>query len=325
MLDAEALLLVHHQQSQVLEAHILVEQPVRANEDVHPPLLHPAQGLLHLGGSAEAGNYVDVHRILGKTAQGGEIVLPGQDGGGHQDGGLLTVQHALHHGPEGHLRLSVTHVAAQQPVHGHRALHVPLDLPNAPQLVIGLGVLELLLKLPLPRGVRREGKAGLALALGVQLDQPLGQVGHRLLCLGLGPLPVRASQLGQLLRLLGVFSSPDILGDQVQLGGGDIQHVRPGVGDLHIVLLDTVGRHLHHAHIPAYPVVLVDHQIPGGQIRIGLQLLPVGGLLFDRAGALLGSAGLALGDDRQLQPGILHPPGQPAHSEEDLSRPRQGF
>ena len=72
-------------------------------------------------------------------------------------------------------------------------------------------------------------------------------------------------------------------------------------------------------------MVLVDHQIPGGQIRIGLQLLPVGGLLFDWAGALFGSAGLALGDDRQLQPGILHPPRQPAHREEDLSRPRQGF
>ena len=325
VLDAEALLLVHHQQAQVLEPHIFVEQAVGADQDVHPPLLHPAQGLLHLGGGAEAGDYVDVHRILGKAAQGGEIVLPGQDGGGHQDGGLLAVQHAFHHGPEGHLRLAVPHVAAQKPVHGHRALHVPLDLPDAPQLVVGLGVFKLLLKLPLPWRVRRKSKARLTLALGVQLDQPLGQVGHRLFRLGLGPLPVRPPQLGQLFRLLGVLAAADILGDQVQLGGGDIQHIRPGVGDLYIVLLDAVGGHLHHPHIPAHSVVLVDHQVPGGQIRIGLQLLPVGGLLFDRAGPLSNAAGLALGDDCQLQPGVLHPPGQPPHSEEDLPRPGQGL
>jgi hypothetical protein len=53
-----------------------------------------------------------------KPLHGRLIVLPGQHGGGAQQGGLLAVQYALHGGPEGHLGLAVAHVAAQQAVHG---------------------------------------------------------------------------------------------------------------------------------------------------------------------------------------------------------------
>ena len=259
VLHAKALLLVHHQQPQVLELHVFIEQPVGADENIHLAVFYLPQCLLHLRRRAEAGDHVDVHRIFGKAAQGVEIVLPGQHGGGHQHRRLLAVQHALHHGPEGHLRLAIAHVAAQKPVHGGGALHVPLDLPDAPQLVVGLGIFKLLLKFPLPGGVRGEGIARLALPLGVQGDEPLGQVFYRLAGLALGLLPVAAPQTGELLCLVGILSPADILADQVQLGGGDIEHVCPGVGDLHIVPLHPVHGHLHHAHIAAHAVVLVDH------------------------------------------------------------------
>ena len=70
VLDAEALLLVHHQQTQVLEAHVPVEQAVGADEDVHLTALHPPQGLLHLGAGAEAGDHIDGHRIFWQSAAG---------------------------------------------------------------------------------------------------------------------------------------------------------------------------------------------------------------------------------------------------------------
>jgi len=57
-------------------------------------------------------------------------VLLGQHRGGYQDGGLLAVQDALHHRPQGHLRLAVAHIAAQQPVHGYGLFHIRLDLPD---------------------------------------------------------------------------------------------------------------------------------------------------------------------------------------------------
>ena len=274
-----------------------------ADEDIHLAAFHPAEGLLHLGGGAEAGHHVNVDGVLLEPSQGGEVVLPGQHGGGHQNGGLLVVQHALHHGPEGHLGLAVAHIAAQQPVHGGGPLHIPLDLLDAPQLVVRLGIFKLLLELPLPGGVGGEGVARLALALGVELNQPLGQVLHRLFGPGLGLLPLLAPQTVELFGLVGVLSPADVFRHQVQLGGGDVEHIGAGVGDFDIVLLNALHQHLHHAHIPAHPVVLVDHQIARGEVGVGLQLLPVGGVL--RAAGLLASRLLPLGEDGQLQLRVL--------------------
>ena len=59
---------------------------------------------------------------------------------------LLAVHHALEGGAQGHLRLAEAHIAAQQPVHGRRPLHVVLDLLDAAQLVVGLVVVEAVLK-----------------------------------------------------------------------------------------------------------------------------------------------------------------------------------
>ena len=78
---------------------------------------------------------------------------------------------------------------------GRGLLHVAFDLPDAPELVVGLRVGEGLLKLLLPRGIRREGKALQPLPPGVQVDKPLGQVFGG----GLGPMgglgPLGAAQL----------------------------------------------------------------------------------------------------------------------------------
>ncbi len=63
-----------------------------------------------------------------------------------------------------------------------------------------------LLELLLPGGVGGEGEAGLALPLGVELDEALGQVLHRLLGPALGLLPVGAPQPGELFGLLGVLA-----------------------------------------------------------------------------------------------------------------------
>ena len=311
---AEALLLVHHQQAQVLEFYVLVEQPVGADEQVHRPVGHPLQGLFHLGRGAEAGDRLNFHRIVGKPPLGGEIVLAGQYRGGHQNGRLLAVQHALHDGPEGHLRLAVAHVAAQQAVHGPGLLHVVLDLRNAAQLVVGLRVLELLLEFPHPGGVGGEGETGQPLPLGIELDEPLGQVGHRRLGPAAGPLPVGAPQLVELLVLL-VLSAADVFAHQVQLSGGHVEHVGPGVGQLDVILLHAVHRHLHHAHKAADSVVLMDHQVPWGQVGVGVQLLTVGDLLFDPA-LLARGGGPALGEHGDVGGGILKTGRQAPYGED---------
>ena len=98
-------------------------------------------------------------------------MLLGQNGRRDKNGRLLSVQNAFHDRPEGHLRLAEAHVAAEQPVHRDRPLHILLDLGRTAQLVVGLGIGEVLLELPLPARVRGKGIAGEALALGIQGDQ----------------------------------------------------------------------------------------------------------------------------------------------------------
>ena len=90
-----------------------------------------------------------------------------ENGRGNQNGRLLAVQNALHDRPEGHLGLSEAHIAAEQPVHRDRALHILFDLGRAAQLVVGLGIGEVLFKLPLPARIRGKGIAGKALAFGI--------------------------------------------------------------------------------------------------------------------------------------------------------------
>ena len=145
-------------------------------------------------------------------------------------------------------------------------------------MVPGLGVGEGLFKLRLPRGIRREGKAGAALPLGVQLGQPRCQILGGFPGLGFLLGPLRSAQLIEPGPLL-IFTAADVFAHQVQLGHRHIQAVAPGVVDLDIILLHAVHRHPLDAREASDAVVGVDHQIAGGQIRVGLEFLAVG-ILF---------------------------------------------
>ena len=152
--DAEALLLVDDEQTQVFELHALAQQLMGADKQVHTAVLYPLQHILDLLGGAEAGQDLHRDREGPKPGGGGGIVLLRQHGGGHQQRHLLAVQDTLHGGAEGHLRLTVAHVAAEQPIHGHGFLHIGLDLPDGGQLIVGLRIVEGLLKFLLPGGIR---------------------------------------------------------------------------------------------------------------------------------------------------------------------------
>ena len=258
-----------------------------------------------LGGGAEAGEHLDLHREVGEALQGGHVVLLGQHGGGHQEGCLLALQHALHDGPEGHLRFAVAHVPAEQAVHGHGLFHVAFDLLGAAELVLGLRIGGRGLKLPLPGGVRGEGVARQPLPLGIELDEALGHVLGGLFGLGLGLLPLRAPQFGQAQGA--VLPPPMYLDTRSSWRAGDVEGVCPGELEFDVVPGHPVHGHLHHAHEPADAVVLVDHQVPGGQVGEGLQPLAaaVPTLAF-RARGLRGQ-GLPLGEDGKLPVGEVQP------------------
>ena len=127
---AEALLLVDDQQPQILELHIFLQELVGADQQVQTAGAGRLQNALLLLGGGEPGEDLDLHREVLEPAAGGGVMLLGQHRGGHQNGGLLAVQDALHDGPEGHLRFAVAHVAAEEAVHGPGLFHVLFDVGN---------------------------------------------------------------------------------------------------------------------------------------------------------------------------------------------------
>ena len=85
VLHPEALLLVDHQQAEVVEAHVAVEQPVGADDDVDRAGAQPLHDLLGLGVGEEARQHLDPHRVGGEAVGEGLEVLLGEQRGRHED------------------------------------------------------------------------------------------------------------------------------------------------------------------------------------------------------------------------------------------------
>ena len=146
-----------------LKLDVLLQQLVGADEQVDLAGLQPSARVSFACAGVRKRLSTSIFTgKLGEAAAWPWVVLLGQHGGGHQDGRLLAVQHALHHRPQGHLRLAVAHVAAEQPVHGHGLFHVPLDLRDAPELVVRLRDSRKRPQTPAARGSpgRRRSPAG---------------------------------------------------------------------------------------------------------------------------------------------------------------------
>ena len=308
-LHAEALLLVHDHQTQILEADARVEQLVGADDHVHGPAGQALHGGLVLLGGLEAAHGGHIHREALEALGEGLVVLLDQQGRGHQDHHLLAVLNGLEGGADGYFGLAEAHIPADQAVHGHRLLHIGLDLVDGGQLVGSLLVGEGILQLLLPGGVRAEGEALGALPGRVELDQALGDLVDVLAGLGLGGRPVGSAQLVEpgnlgadvatdLIQLVGRYE--ELVWRGIALGGGVLQD--------QILPAALAGAHAHaalaHAQEAADAVLVVDHVVAG------LELVQVDGLAPAVGGlAACGHAGapgqVPLGQQGQMG-GLVH-------------------
>src|SRR5664279_1791262 len=211
LIDAEALLLVDDDETQILELDALAEQPVGPDHDIHLAAREPLDRLLRLLDRLKAAERAQVHRESGEPLGEGLHVLAHQQRGRHQQGDLLAILHRLERGPHGDFGLAVSDVARDQAVHRDGALHVGFDLVDGRQLVGGLDERERLFQLALPRGVRGKGVALARHARAVELDQLDGDVAHRLARLALGCRPVRSAHLAERRAL-----TADVAGQQVE-------------------------------------------------------------------------------------------------------------
>ena len=158
MADAEAVLLVYHEQSQILENHRVRKHGVRAYEHVDFARGKLRLYLVGLGLGTEAREHFDDYRVSPEPPAEIHKVLLAQNRRGAEDSRLLAAHGALENRPHRDFRLAEAHVRAQQPVHRLFRLHVRLDLRGGAQLVGGFGVFEGVLKVPLPFVVLRKGE-----------------------------------------------------------------------------------------------------------------------------------------------------------------------
>ena len=253
VLHAEALLLVDDQQPEVLEPHSLAEQAVGPDDAVDVAALQPADDVAGLGRREEAAERLDTDRVAGEAVGERVAVLSGEQRGGRQYGDLLAVLDRLERSPDGDLGLAEADVAAEQPVHRVRPLHVRFDVGDRHALVGCLDEREGVLHLVLPRRVLAERVALGVDPLLVQHDQLLGDLadGRADPVLGLGE--VAAPEAVQRRRL-----AADVLAQHVDLVGRDVQPVVALVGDEEVVTLDAADAPLDHALVATDAVLDVD-------------------------------------------------------------------
>ena len=167
---------------------------MRPHHHIHPAL---GQRLQHLGllpRRPEPAQLLHRDRPVGKPIAQGSGMLLGQNRGRGQHHHLLSRHHGLEGGPDGHLRLTVPHIPADQPVHRPGSFHVRLHFRKSSCLVHGRFIGELGLELPLPLMVGRKRKSRHRLPLSRRPQKGGCEVLHRLFRLGLGPFPATTTQ-----------------------------------------------------------------------------------------------------------------------------------
>ena len=266
LLHAEAVLFIGDDQGKGGKGHVLGEEGVGADEQVH---LSGGEGLLQgplLGGRGGAGEQPDPYpQRLQEGGEGVEMLVGQQLGGGHHSGLTVVLGDGVGTGG-GHHCFARAHIPLDQPVHGKGAAKVPHGVVNGPPL--GLGQLEGQRPKKGLQGNGGEGKGGrLPLSLcqeghpqgeGKQLveDQPppgnlrrrrVGRPMDGRKGVGEGTELLPPAQAGGqgVLRLLGQGKDPGhMAGDH--LGG------EPGGQriDGHQLLAAVQGKHLGGVHLP---------------------------------------------------------------------------
>ena len=135
--NAEAVLLVHHDEGGVGNLHIILNQRMGAAQNQRLAALCPGQHPPFFGG--RHGGDQQLHRnvqIAQKLFHGG-FVLTGQQLGGRHHDGLLAVLDGQPGAGSSHQRFARAHVALQQPVHAAAAAQIGKGLPHRPPLGVG--------------------------------------------------------------------------------------------------------------------------------------------------------------------------------------------
>ena len=230
-----------------------------ADQDVNLPGRQALADFLYLFFRPQAAYVIDRARQVFQPRGKGGKMLQGEDGRGNQYRHLFSVRCSLERSPDGDFRLSETHVAANEAVHGAVVFHVMLHRLGGRFLVRRIFVHKGRFQFFLEIAVRREGKALGSLAFGIQLDQVLGNVLDLGLCAGFQGLPGLGTQFVDARRLPFLAAKPRNL---VQGMHRNKDHIAVFVHQFHhLVHAPFVIAHPHEPAKDPHAMVDMNHVI----------------------------------------------------------------
>ncbi len=273
--NTEAVFFVDDHQPEVLDLHIVLQQLVRADDDVDLALGQVGHGGVHFLGGLEAAHHFHGDRPIGEAVAEAVVVLLGEQGGRHQNRDLLAAVHGNERGAHRHFGLAETDIAAYQPVHWLGREHVGAHGFDGGLLVDGF----------LERETGAEGfvvgfRVGEGIpfacgAAGVDVQQFGGHVAHLLGGLALGLLPgfrAQAMQRGQGIVAAGIAC------DQVQVRHGHVEFGAFGIFQCEELRRLVVDLQCRQAQVAAHAVVDVYHRRAFAQLGEVLDDGVVGGI-----------------------------------------------
>ncbi len=295
---AEAVLLVDDHQPQVPELHVLLDQLVRADDDVERAGGESLEGLRHFLRAAEARELGDSHREVGEAIAEILEMLLGEERRRHEDRHL----HARGDGDEGgahcDLGLAEAHVAAHEPVHGTPRRHVADHRLDRARLVRGFLERESGSEAFVFLQREREREALPREALRVEVEKLRSGVAHLARGLALGLFPLAAAQPVQR-RAFGRGSG--IAADDVQLRDRHVELVAAFVFEVQEFHLALAEVERDEPKVAPDAVLAVHHRIAGLDLR-EVAHHPFGAAARARVAAArlahLPRVELGLGDDR---------------------------
>jgi len=125
---AETLLLIDHDEAEILEVDVLAEQTMGADDDVHRARFEPRQRVLLLTLGHETAQRTHGHGIGRETLLERDQVLGREHRRGHQYRHLRARLDGLEGGAQRNLGLAVSDIAHDQAIHGRVPLEIGLDV-----------------------------------------------------------------------------------------------------------------------------------------------------------------------------------------------------
>src|SRR3989338_6039120 len=218
--NAEVLLLVDDDKTEIAELHLLSEQRMGSDDDIDIATRKPLFRFRHIFRSNEARHLTDLDGQALKARGEGSVVLAGEKRGRHDDRHLI----ASHGGDEsrtkGNFRLAETHIAANEPVHRTSARKVFEHRFDCLKLIVRFRKRKTRAEFIVGAGLRLDLRGTLEFARSRDADEFTRHLADALFEARFACLPARTAEPVELcIALVGAIQRQelDVLDRQVEL------------------------------------------------------------------------------------------------------------